>query len=123
VSDNRGLFGAVTSGPMRRGEAFTDARLVGDHGPDPGPGRTAVPIHLSDAAVTELLRPGMHIALVAATSPTDGDVAAHSVTSDAVVLSVTANTANTLDHAVSKNLVLVSVPSAVADAVTASAMD
>jgi hypothetical protein len=102
------------AGPVRRGEILTDVRLIGADGPDPGPGRVAVPVHPDDSAVVGLVRPGMHIGLVGVTA--DGDVRA--LTGDAVVLSVQQSTSGSEPGA----LVVVGVPRSAADAVTAMAL-
>lgn len=60
------LAALALSGPARRGEILTDAATIGPSGPDPGPGRFAVPIPLPDGTPAELLRPGMHISVVVA---------------------------------------------------------
>ncbi|WP_395729817.1 SAF domain-containing protein [Nakamurella sp.] len=74
--------GRTLAGATRRGEVLTDVRLVDPVGPQPGPDRVAVPIQLADATVTELLRPGMHVAVVAVAD--DGSAAI--LVPDAVVL-------------------------------------
>lgn len=74
--------GRTLAGAIRRGEVLTDVRLVDPIGPQPGPGRVAVPIRPADPSVTELLRPGMHVAVV--TVADDG--AATMLVPDAVVL-------------------------------------
>lgn len=60
------LEGAVLAGPVRRGEAITDARLGG-----PGmltaapPGTLAVPVRLTEPAVLDVVRPGDRVSLLA----------------------------------------------------------
>lgn len=60
------LAGNVLSGPVRRGEPLTDARVVG-----PGlwsrlpPGQVAAPVRLADLAVAALLRPGDRVDVLA----------------------------------------------------------
>jgi Flp pilus assembly protein CpaB len=119
-------IGALLSGPIRRGEILTDARIVGDRGPDPGPGHAAVPVSLSDATVAALLAPGVHVVLVAVPD-TDagmrpgGDVPAVRVLADdAVVLSV-AERDSGIGSGNGSRIVVVSVPSDEADSVTAAA--
>ncbi|MCP2336941.1 SAF domain-containing protein [Actinomadura rupiterrae] len=62
--------GHVLSGAVRRGEALTDARLLGpgllDQQP---PGTVATPIRVADAASARLLRPGDRIDVLTATPP------------------------------------------------------
>lgn len=58
-------IGRALAAPVRRGEVLTDARLVPVDGPNPGPGRVAVPVRLDDPGVVALLRPGVHVAVLA----------------------------------------------------------
>lgn len=125
------LAGAVLSGPMRRGEILTDARIVGDRGPDPGPGRAAVPVPLADPTVAALLAPGMHVVLVevpggswssaggADTVSEDGG-GIEVLAADAVVLSVSEPSGG-FGGASAGRVAVVSVPAAAADVVTAAA--
>lgn len=123
----RDAVGALLSGPMRRGEILTDARIVGDRGPDPGPGRAAIPVPLTDAAAA-LLVPGVHVVLVGVPdadgwSRADGvgDVpAVHTLAADAVVLSV-AEPSSGIGGASGGRIVVVGVPAREADVVTAAA--
>ena len=61
------VVGATLAGPSRRGEVLTDARILGSRlaGLSAGPDARVVPLHLADAAVLDLIRPG------APTSDTD----------------------------------------------------
>lgn len=63
--------GRTTTGPVRRGEPVTDARLVAPSLLDGYPGRVAVPVRIPDAGVVALLRVGDRIDLVA-TDPRSG---------------------------------------------------
>lgn len=80
----RTATGRTLSAGVRRGEVVTDARVVPVTGPDPGPGRVAVPIQLADAATTTLLHPGAHVTVLAV----QNGGAPKKLTSDAVVLAV-----------------------------------
>lgn len=82
VADPTVALGRTLAGAARRGEVLTDVRLVDPIGPQPGPGRVAVPIRPADPSVTELLRPGMHVAVVAVTD----DGSATMLVPDAVVM-------------------------------------
>jgi Flp pilus assembly protein CpaB len=124
------VAGAVLSGPMRRGEILTDARVVGDRGPDPGRGRAAVPVPLADPTVAALLAPGMHVVLVevpgdgwrsarGAGAPVDGG-GIEVLAADAVVLSVSEPSGG-FGGASAGRVAVVSVPAAEADVVTAAA--
>lgn len=122
----RDVAGALLSGPIRRGEILTDARIVGDRGPDAGPGRAAVPVPLSDATVASLLAPGVHVVLVAVpdtdgwTQPGDAVAGVRVLADDAVVLSV-AEPGGGIGSGNGGRIVVVSVPSGQADGVTAAA--
>lgn len=76
--------GRVLAGPARRGEIITDLRLVTNSGPDPGPGRVAVPIRPADPATLALLAPGMHVAVI----EIGEKGAATTITTEAVVLAL-----------------------------------
>jgi Flp pilus assembly protein CpaB len=54
------VAGATLAGPARRGEVLTDARLLGSRlsGLSAGPDAQVVPLHLADAAVLDVIRPG-----------------------------------------------------------------
>lgn len=55
--------GMTLAASVRRGEILTDVRLIGESGPDPGPGRSALVIPLPDRATVDLLHAGMHVSL------------------------------------------------------------
>jgi Flp pilus assembly protein CpaB len=54
------VVGATLAGPARRGETLTDVRLLGPRLADSaaGPNARIVPLHLDDAALLDLIRPG-----------------------------------------------------------------
>ncbi len=109
--------GRTLAGAARRGEVLTDVRLVDPVGPQPGPGRVAVPIRPADATVVDLLRPGMHVAVVSVTD----DGAATTLVADAVVLVVgTAEAASTRRD--QETPVVLAVPEDSADQVVAAAL-
>ena len=110
------VVGRVLSGPVRRGEVLTDARVVGDDGPDPGPGRVAVPLRPDDPATVDLLSPGMHVAIIAV----GRDGAAHTLADDAVVLAIPG--AQGQPGRSAGRLVVLAVPTAAADLVAAAAL-
>lgn len=114
------LAGRALASPVRRGEILTDVRLLDASGPRPGAGRVAVPVHVSDAAVAELLRPGMHVAMVAVSA--DQPARTQLLTTDAVVLSVAAPGTGPLAGGNRDHVVVVAVPAAAADAVTAAGL-
>lgn len=78
--------GMSLSAAVRQGEIVTDARVVQAGGPDPGPGRVAVPIRVSDAATADLLAPGTHLTVLRI----DESGATSRVAADAVVLATPA---------------------------------
>lgn len=103
--------GAVLSGPVRKGEVLTDARLVPPGGQRPGTGRIAVPIRPADPATVELLSAGMHVAVLSVSESGQATVLA----ADAVVLSIPPPPKSEP----TKRLVVLAVPLAAADRVTA----
>lgn len=66
------VLGRLVAGPVRRGEALTDVRLVGPDllaalgGPAAGAEVVAVPVRIADAGSVALLRSGDHIDVLAA---------------------------------------------------------
>ena len=103
--------GHLLSAPVRRGEVLTDARLVAADGPDPGPGRVAVPIRPVDPATVDLLTPGVHVAVLAVSESGQATLLA----ADAVVLAIPPPSKSDP----SKRLVVLGVPHAAADRITA----
>jgi Flp pilus assembly protein CpaB len=81
------VVGATLAGPARRGEVLTDVRLLGprlaQH--SAGPDARIVPLHLSDTALLDLVRPGDVVDVLAAA---DDDVDPRVVATDAVVVLV-----------------------------------
>ncbi len=106
------VIGRLLSSPVRKGEVLTDVRLVSHAGPDPGPGRVAVPVRPADPATVDLLSPGVHVAVLVVGD--DGQVAV--LASDAVVLAIPPPSKSEP----AKRLVVLAVPSAAADRITAS---
>lgn len=123
------VAGRVLAAPVRRGEILTDARLVAADGPDPGTGRVAVPVNLPDPGVVALLRPGLHVAVLAVgdgatgaeTAP--GTAAVTVLAEDAVVLTVLATReSGTARLGSGAGTVLLAVPDAAADDIAAHAV-
>ena len=120
VREPSAAVGRTLAAPARRGELVTDVRLVTSNGPDPGPGRAAVPIHPADGATVDLLSPGMHVVIVTVTGEPGSHPVEPSVLSrDAVVLSVGAGAGT--DRAAGR-VVVVGVPTAEADRLAAAAL-
>ena len=84
IADPAAAEGRLLAGQARRGEVITDARLADPVGPDPGPGRVAVPVRPADPAIVDLLGPGMHVAVILV----DDSGAATVLASDAIVLAI-----------------------------------
>lgn len=83
------IAGKVLTGPVRRGEPLTDARLLGPgllsaH----GRGAVATPARVADAQTARLLSPGDVVSVLAATSRWDGSAPARTVAKDVTVLAV-----------------------------------
>jgi hypothetical protein len=107
--DPAAVIGAPLASAARRGEIVTDVRLADVAAPDPGPGRVAVPIRPVDAAVADLLGPGMHVAVLSV-GPDHG---ARVLAPDAVVLALGAPPRN----GGGDRPIVIAVPTASADAV------
>ncbi|WP_017627034.1 SAF domain-containing protein [Nocardiopsis chromatogenes] len=58
--------GGALTGPVRRGEVLTDARLAVPPAAGYGPGTAAVPVRVADAEAAALVAPGDRVDLVAA---------------------------------------------------------
>jgi len=117
--------GRTLSAPVRKGEVVTDARITPSTGPDPGPGRVAVPIRLADQATTTLLQPGAHVTVLVV----DEGGAPRRLTSDAVVLAVPGAAANRAAGPAigavagqGERLAIVAVPERDADALAAATL-
>ena len=112
--DPTGVIGRVLAGPVRRGEVVTDVRLVALAGPDPGPGRVAVPVQPADPAIVDLLAAGMRVAVVLVGE----DGAPTLLAEDAVVLVV----AERGDRGSTDRPVVLAVPLETADRIVAAAL-
>lgn len=103
--------GRVLSSPVRKGEVLTDLRLVTSGGPDPGPGRVAVPVRPADPGTVDLLSTGVHVAVLSV----DPGGQATLLAPDAVVLAIPSPATDRTTR-----LVVLAVPSATADRITAA---
>ncbi|HEY5877486.1 MAG TPA: SAF domain-containing protein [Nakamurella sp.] len=110
--------GRTLAGAARRGEVLTDVRLVEPVGPRPGPGQVAVPIRPADATVIDLLRPGMHVAVMSVTENGTAEV----LVPDAVVLLIGASEGAAAGRRDQDPSVVLAVPSDRADQVVAAAL-
>ncbi|WP_313676592.1 SAF domain-containing protein [Mycolicibacterium sp.] len=113
------VVGATLAGPSRRGEVLTDARVLGSRltGLSAGPDARIVPVHLADAAVADLLRPGDVVDVLGSPSG-DSDSRPRVVATDAVVVLVSAKPAAGGDE----RIVLVALPMARATALAAATL-
>ncbi len=116
-----GFIGTTLTGPARRGEVLTDARILGSRlaGLTAGPDARVVPLSLADSAVLNLLRPGDVVDVLGAPSPA-GDAAPRLVATDAVVVLVSA--ASTAIGSGTDRVVLVALPAPAATALAAATL-
>jgi Flp pilus assembly protein CpaB len=119
------VVGSTLAGPARRGEVLTDVRLLGSRLAEStaGPGARIVPLHLADSALTDLVRVGDVVDVLAAPA-TDaqatGQAVSRVVATDAVVVLVSAK--QKMQAADGDRVVLVALPARVANAVAGSAL-
>lgn len=83
------VVGATLAGPARRGEILTDVRVLGSRlaGLTAGPDARVVPLHLADAAVLDLIRPGDVVDVLGALS-SEPDAEPRLVAAGAIVVLV-----------------------------------
>lgn len=83
------VVGATLAGPARRGEILTDVRVLGSRltGLTAGPDARVVPLHLTDAAVLDLIRPGDVVDVLGALS-SEPDAEPRLVAAGAIVVLV-----------------------------------
>lgn len=114
VTDPALLVGRALAGQARRGELITDVRLTPPTGPDPGPGRVAVPVRPADPAIADLLTPGVHVAVLLITETGQSTILA----ADAVVLVVP----DRPDRGSAERPVVLAVPAESADQLVAATL-
>ncbi|WP_328360472.1 SAF domain-containing protein [Mycobacterium sp. NBC_00419] len=85
------IVGATLAGPARRGEILTDVRVLGSRlaGLAAGPDARVVPLHLADAALLDLIRPGDVVDVLGAVSA-EPDAQPRVVAANAIVVLVSA---------------------------------
>lgn len=92
ADDATAVVGKTLAGPTRRGEVITDVRLLGPRLAETavGPNARIVPLHLADAALLDLVRPGDVVDVLAApdTDPTSENSRPRVVAGEAVVVLV-----------------------------------
>jgi Flp pilus assembly protein CpaB len=115
------VVGSTLAGPARRGEVLTDVRLLGRRLAESaaGPGARIVPVHPVDSALTDLVRPGDVVDVVAA-SQTSPPSAPRVIATDAIVVLVSAK--QKAQAATNDRVVLVALPAASANAVAGAAL-
>jgi Flp pilus assembly protein CpaB len=108
--------GATLAGPSRRGEILTDARVLGSRltGLSVGPNARTVPVHLADAAVLDLIRPGDVVDVLGAPSA-DSTARPRLLAVGAVVVLVSAAAGD-------GGVVLVALPAAAAHTLAAATL-
>ena len=115
------LVGTTLAGPARRGEVLTDVRVLGSRlaGLAAGPDARVVPLHLADAAVLDLIRPGDVVDIMGAVDA-GTDAKPTLVASDAIVVLISPKpkTAGAGDDRV----VLVALPAAAAHSLAAATL-
>jgi len=115
------VIGATLAGPVRRGEILTDARVLGSRlaGLSAGTDARAVPLHLADAAVLDLIRTGDVVDVLGAAS-SDPQARPRLVAANAVVVLVSAKP-KTVGPA-SDRVVLVALPAAAANSLAGATL-
>lgn len=84
------IVGRSLAGGLRRGEPITDVRLAGGPLGVPTPGLVAAPVRFADAQAAELLQPGQHVDVLAASTATGTDQAPQAASVVAADVSVVA---------------------------------
>jgi len=113
--------GATLAGPARRGEIITDARVLGSRlaGLAAGPDARVVPLHLADAAVLDLIRPGDVVDVLGAVSA-ETDAEPRVVATNAIVVLVSARQKSA--GAGDDRVVLVALPATAANALAGATL-
>lgn len=120
-SDPGSVVGATLAGPARRGEVLTDARILGPRlaGLAAGPDARIVPLHLTDAAVLDLIRSGDVVDVLGAPAA-DSDAAPRLLAANAVVVLVSAKPKTAGGG--NDRVVLVALPGAAANALAGATL-
>jgi Flp pilus assembly protein CpaB len=114
------VVGTRLAGPARRGETLTDVRLLSPRLAEAsaGPNARIVPLHLDEAAVLDLIRPGDVVDVLAA--GTDTDARPRVVAADAIVVLVSEKPVGAGSG--TDRIVLVALPAHAANDVAAAAL-
>jgi len=115
------VVGATLAGPARRGEVLTDARVLGSRltGLSAGPDARVVPLHLADAAVLDMIRPGDVVDVMGA-ADAGGDAKTMLAATNAIVVLVSPK--QKAAGAGDDRVVLVALPAAGAHALAAATL-
>ncbi|KUH70029.1 flagellar biosynthesis protein FlgA [Mycolicibacterium novocastrense] len=119
-SEISAVVGATLAGPVRRGEALTDVRLLTPRLAESAAGPTAriVPLSLDETAVLDLIRTGDVVDVLAASG--ESDTRPRVVASDAIVVLVSEKPSGTTAGA--DRVVLVALPAHAANEVAAATL-
>nr|WP_090343000.1 SAF domain-containing protein [Mycolicibacterium malmesburyense]CRL73700.1 flagellar basal body P-ring biosynthesis protein [Mycolicibacterium malmesburyense] len=119
-SDVAAVVGATLTGPVRRGEALTDVRLLTPRLAEAavGPAARIVPLSLDETAVLDLIRPGDVVDVLAAGE--EADTRPRVVATDAIVVLVSEKPSGT--GAGAGRVVLVALPAHAANEVAAATL-
>ncbi|HTY29069.1 MAG TPA: SAF domain-containing protein [Mycobacterium sp.] len=117
------VVGATLAGPVRRGEVITDARVLGSRlaGLAAGPDARVVPLHLADAAVLDLIRPGDVVDVLGAVSA-ETDAEPRVIAANAIVVLVSARQKSEGVGAGDERVVLVALPAPGANALAGASL-
>jgi Flp pilus assembly protein CpaB len=119
VRDPREVMGRALAAPMSRGEVVTRLRTVSGGLLKGYPGRTAVPLRITDAAVVDLLRVGDRVSFVVADP--DGRAAPGVLLDDVPVVAIPPVRESGLTSGTPGRLVVAAVPTTSASEVAARA--
>lgn len=119
-SDVAAVVGAKLTGPVRRGEALTDVRLLTPRLAEAtaGPSARIVPLSLDETGVLDLIRPGDVVDVLAASG--ESDDRPRVVATDAIVVLVSEKRSGT--GAGADRVVLVALPAHAANEVAAATL-
>jgi Flp pilus assembly protein CpaB len=115
------VLGSTLAGPARRGEVLTDVRLLGPRLAEStaGPDARIVPLHLTDSALLDLIRPGDVVDVLVA-SDVEGETDPQVAATDAVVVLVSEKQNG--PGAGGDRVVLVALPADAANGVAGAAL-
>jgi Flp pilus assembly protein CpaB len=125
LHESSAAVGSTLAGPARRGEVITDVRLLGSRltTAAAGPDARMVPLHLADAALPDLLRPGDTVDVLAGpenTGASSDQPAAEVIATDARVVLVSERRKS--PTSADERVVLVALPRHSANAVAGAAL-